>query len=125
MGILSAIFGNKNAELNDHDFKVALRQSEIDVWGKRPSWIGNNRKEKEFFDGVMTFSSRLSVPAAYIMHGFMSPQSSDVMFGFAANMESKGASFTQQQMATATFIEGAWDDMSSDDKTTFLKATAR
>jgi len=117
--------GKGKARKHFGDYQMAVRQTDTETVRNRPSWLGNDTKEEEFFNCVVRLASRGSVPAAYVRHGFMSPQSAEVMFSFAANMESQGASFTEQQMATAKFIGEAWDEMSSEDKATFLRATAR
>ena len=123
MGLLSALFGSSKTEVNKLNYQMAIRQIDTETVRNRPAWLGNDSKEKEFFNGVVRLTSRVSVPAAYVVRGFISPGSAEVMFSFAASMESKGASFTEQQMATAKFIEEAWGEMSSDDKGTFLRAT--
>jgi hypothetical protein len=105
-------------------YQMAIRQIDTETVRRRPSWLSNSKKEKDFFDGVIMFIRRGSIPIAYAMHGFMSPQSAEVLFSFAANLELQGASFTEQQMASAKFIEEAWAGMSSEDKDHFLRVTA-
>jgi TPR repeat protein len=105
------------------DYQMALRQIDTETVRHRPSWLSNSGKEEEFFNVVMMLVCRGSVPVAYAMHGFMSPQSAEVLFSFAANMELQGASFTEQKVATAKFIEQMWAEMVSQDKDEFLRAT--
>ena len=104
-------------------YQMANRQVDTETVRRRPSWLSNSNKEKDFFDGVIMFVRRGSSPIAFAMHGFMSPQSAEVLFSFAANLESQGASFTEQQMASAKFIEEAWARMLSEDQDHFLSRT--
>lgn len=118
-------FNKPKPGTNSADYQTALRQIDTETNRRRPSWLNNSRKEKEFFDGVMTLVGRGSTPIAYAAHGFMSPQSSEIMFSFAASMESQGASFAEQQATTAKFIDQMWTEMLSHDQENFLRATAR
>ena len=81
-------------------------------------------KEEEFFNGVAKLVSRTPVPFLYVAHGFMSPDCASILFGLAANMEAQGASFPEQQLATAKFIEEMWNDLSAPDKAAFARMTA-
>src|SRR4051812_7869135 len=116
------LFKRQDHKSEIKQYQISMRQIDTETVRHRPSWLSKSSKEKEFFNGVMGFVGRSSVPVAYAMHGFMSPQSAEVMFSFAASMESQGASFIEQQVATAKFIEQMWAEMSSQDKDDFLRA---
>jgi hypothetical protein len=100
-------------------YQMANRQVDTETVRRSPSWLSSSKKEKAFFDGVIMFVGRGSSPIAFAMRGFMSPQSTEVLFSFAANLESQGASFTEQQMASAKFIEQSWVELSSEDRDHF------
>lgn len=106
-------------------YQTAVRQIDTETTHRRPSWLSNPHKEKEFFDSVMALISQGSTPTIYAAHGFMSPQSATIMFSFAASMELQGGSFVEQQAATARFINQMWVEMLPHDKEDFLRATAR
>jgi len=80
-----------------------------------PSWLGT-AKEEEFFNGVSKLAYKSAVPVTYVVNGFASPQSSAVIFSLAANMEARGASFAEQQLAAANFVVDAWMELGEDDK---------
>ena len=82
---------------------------------ERPTWLDTS-DEEVFFSGVSKLAVRYSVPFAYVAHGFASPDSSAVLFKLAAEMEARGASFTQQQLAAADFIRESWTELDQSDK---------
>jgi hypothetical protein len=118
-------FGKSKSRSPAEMYQTALRRVDTETTHSRPSWLRNSRKEKEkeFFDGVMALIRQGSAPTIYAAHGFMSPQSSGIMFSFAASMELQGASFAEQQAATAGFINQMWAEMLPHDKEDFLRAT--
>ena len=105
-------------------YQTALRRIDTEATSQRPSWLRDSRKEREFFEGVTSQFPMGSTPLNYALRGFMSPQSAEVMFSFAASMESQGASFSEQQTATVRFINQMWSDMMPHDKEYFLRQTA-
>lgn len=104
-------------------YQTALRHIYTQTTSRRPSWLSDPQKEKEFFDGVTSHFPMGSTPLNFAVRGFMAPQSAEVMFSFAASTESQGASFSEQQTATVRFINQMWSEMMTHDKEDFLRLT--
>ena len=88
-----------------------------------PSWY-DTEMEKTFFEGVLKLGTRKQIPPIYIAHGFANPDSALVLFRFAAVMENRGRSFTEQQMGVAEFMAGCWADLGAADQRAFLASAS-
>lgn len=121
-------FGKRKPRNLEDMYQVALRHIDTESIHHRPSWLSNSNKEREFFDKIIALINKGSTSptmSIYAAHGFMSPQSSTILFSFAASMESQGATFDEQQVATVRFIKQMWDEMLPHDQEDFLRAIAR
>ncbi|MDR5733314.1 hypothetical protein QCE47_13285 [Caballeronia sp. LZ025] len=115
------------AQVHSADYRQSASQIDREVaQGKplnQPSWLKNDDKERLFTNGVLMLIRRTSVPLAFAVRGFMSPESSAVLFALVAKMEAQGASFAGQQTAAARYIEESWNDLLSSDQEDFRAAT--
>ncbi|GGC16997.1 hypothetical protein GCM10007205_27460 [Oxalicibacterium flavum] len=112
---------------NHIDYLRAVRDLDASIaQGQKnsvPSWLKNDDKERQFTNAVLALIRKTTVPLTYAVRGFMSPDASAVLFGLAANMETQGATFIEQQIAAVRYIEENWNQLSLNDQDSFRKET--
>lgn len=93
-----------------HEENKAASFNQLDKEGPKslPSWATVGVRREQFFEAVALAIQARRIPEAYLMVMLNTRETLEMLLGYAADMESRGATFLEQQEGVCDLIGKMW-----------------
>lgn len=111
--IYAAIYFGKayfEGKATRHEENKAASFNQLDKEGPKslPSWATVGVRREQFFEAVALAIQARRIPEAYLMVMLNTRETLEMLLGYAADMESRGATFLEQQEGVCDLIGKMW-----------------